>query len=202
MQSVTAPLVGPSHLHALAKNWWLVLLRGIVSILFGIVAFVWPGLTLVTLVLFYGAFALVDGVIALVSAFGKDRPAPTWWLILVGVAGIGAGVITFLWPGVTAIVLVIFIGAWALVHGIFEIVGAIKLRKEIDNEWWLILAGIISVLFGLLVLIAPGPGALGLVWAIAAYSIAFGILLVGLSFRLRKHQSPAATVTASERPAA
>lgn len=202
MQSVTAPLVGPSHLHALAKNWWLVLLRGIVSILFGIVAFVWPGLTLVTLVLFYGAFALVDGVIALASAFGKDRPAPTWWLILVGLAGIGAGVITFLWPGDVTLVLVIFIGAWALVHGIFEIVGAIRLRKEIENEWWLILAGIISVLFGLLVLIAPIPAAIGLVWAIAAYSIAFGVLLVGLSFRLRKHQSPAATVTASERPAA
>jgi uncharacterized membrane protein HdeD (DUF308 family) len=177
--------------HALAKKWWLVLLRGIVSVLFGIVAFIWPGLTLFTLVLFYGAFALVDGVIALASAFGKERAAPTWWLILVGIAGIGAGVITFLWPGLTAIVLVIFIGAWALVHGIFEIIGAIRLRKEIDNEWWLILAGIVSVLFGLLVLAAPGAGALGLIWAIAAYAIIFGILLIGLSLRLRKHQ-PAA----------
>jgi len=184
MQSVTAPLGGGAMLvHALAKNWWLVLLRGIVSVLFGIVAFIWPGLTLFTLVLFYGAFALVDGVIALASAFGKEKAAPTWWLILVGIAGIGAGVITFLWPGLTAIVLVIFIGAWALVHGIFEIIG--------DNEWWLILAGIVSVLFGLLVLIAPGPGALGLIWAIAAYAIVFGILLIGLSLRLRKHQ-PAA----------
>lgn len=193
MQSVTAPLAGPSVLNALAKNWWLVLLRGVVSILFGVVAFVWPGLTLVTLVLFYGAFALVDGVIALASAFtGGAKPAPTWWLVLAGLAGIAAGVITFLWPGVTAIVLVIFIGAWALVHGIFEIVGAIKLRKEIDNEWWLILAGVVSVLFGLMILIAPGAGALGLIWAIAAYSIAFGILLVGLSLRLRKHQ-PTAT---------
>jgi uncharacterized membrane protein HdeD (DUF308 family) len=188
MQSVTAPLAGPSLLHALAKNWWLVLLRGIVSILFGVAAFVWPGLTLVTLVLFYGAFALVDGVIALASAFGRNRPAPTWWLIIVGLAGIGVGLITFFWPGVTAIVLVIFIGAWAFVHGIFEIIGAIKLRKEIDNEWWLILAGVISVLFGLAVMIAPGAGALGLIWAIAAYSIAFGVLLIGFSFRLRKHQ--------------
>jgi uncharacterized membrane protein HdeD (DUF308 family) len=176
----------------LAKNWWLVLLRGIVSILFGLVAFAWPGLTLVTLVLFYGAFALVDGVIALVSAFtGGAKPVPTWWLVLAGLAGIGAGIITFFWPGGAALVLVTFIGAWALVHGIFEIVGAIKLRKEIDNEWWLILAGIISVLFGLLVLAAPIPAAIGLVWALAAYSIAFGVLLVGLSFRLRKHQ-PAA----------
>jgi uncharacterized membrane protein HdeD (DUF308 family) len=194
---MTAPLTGPTHLHMLAKNWWLVLLRGIVSILFGIVAFAWPGLTLFTLVLFYGAFALVDGVIALASAFtGGAKPVPTWWLVLVGIAGIAAGIITFLWPGLTAIVLVIFIGAWALVHGIFEIIGAIKLRKEIDNEWMLILAGAISVLFGLLILFAPGAGALGLIWAIAAYSIVFGVLMIGLSFRLRKHN------TATPAPAA
>lgn len=198
MQSLTAPLAAPSHLHMLAKNWWLVLLRGIVSILFGIVAFAWPGLTLVTLVLFYGAFALVDGVIALASAFtGGAKPVPTWWLVLVGLAGIAAGIVTFLWPGLTAIVLVVFIGAWALVHGIFEIIGAIKLRKEIDNEWMLILAGVISVLFGLMILFAPGAGALGLIWAIAAYSIVFGVLLIGLSFRLRKHNvTPAPTAPA------
>lgn len=192
MQSLTPPaaIAGPTHLHMLAKNWWLVLLRGIVSILFGLVAFAWPGLTLFTLVLFYGAFALVDGIIALASAFtGGAKPVPTWWLVLVGIAGIAAGIVTFLWPGLTAIVLVIFIGAWALVHGIFEIVGAIKLRKEIDNEWMLILAGVISVLFGLMVLFAPGAGALGLIWAIAAYSIVFGVLMIGLSFRLRKHNT-------------
>lgn len=182
----------------LAKNWWLVLLRGIVSILFGLVAFAWPGLTLFTLVLFYGAFALVDGIIALASAFtGGAKPVPTWWLVLVGIAGIAAGIITFLWPGLTAIVLVIFIGAWALVHGIFEIIGAIKLRKEIDNEWMLILAGVISVVFGLLVLFAPGAGALGLIWAIAAYSIVFGVLLIGLSFRLRKHNTAHAAPAAA-----
>jgi uncharacterized membrane protein HdeD (DUF308 family) len=198
MQSVTAPLAAPSHLHMLAKNWWLVLLRGIVSILFGLVALAWPGLTLVTLVLFYGAFALVDGVIALVSAFtGGAKPVPTWWLVLVGLAGIAAGIITFLWPGLTAIVLVIFIGAWALVHGIFEIIGAIKLRKEIENEWMLILAGIISVLFGLLILFAPGAGALGLIWAIGAYAIVFGVLLIGLSFRLRKHNTAPAPAAAA-----
>lgn len=198
MQSVTAPLAEPSHLHMLAKNWWLVLLRGIVSILFGIVAFAWPGLTLFTLVLFYGAFALVDGVIALASAFtGGAKPVPTWWLVLVGLAGIAAGAITFFWTGGAALVLVIFIGAWALVHGIFEIIGAIKLRKEIENEWWLILAGVISVLFGLLVLAAPIPAAIGLIWAVGAYAIVFGVLLVGLSFRLRKHNTAAAPAPAA-----
>jgi uncharacterized membrane protein HdeD (DUF308 family) len=176
-------------LEAMAKGWWLVLLRGIAAIVFGVLAFIWPGLTLLTLVLFYGAYALVDGVVALISAFtGGAKPLPTWWLILIGLCGIAAGLVTFLWPGITALVLIVFIGAWAIAHGIFEIVGAIKLRKEIDNEWWLILAGALSVIFGLIVLIAPGAGALGLIWVIGAYSIVFGILLVGLSLRLRQHR--------------
>lgn len=189
MSTSSATLPARPMLHALARNWWLLLLRGIASIVFGLLAFVWPGLTLVTLVLFYGAFALVDGVIALVAAFtGGAKPAPTWWLVVVGILGIGAGIATFVMPGITAILLILFIGAWALVHGIFEIVGAIQLRKEIDNEWMLILSGVISVLFGLIVLIAPGAGALGLVWAIAAYSIVFGISFVVLAFRLKNHR--------------
>src|SRR4051812_17329883 len=186
-RSATFP--GPQPmLHALAKNWWLVMLRGIAGIVFGVLAFVWPGLTLLTLVLFYGAYALVDGVLALVAAFtGGAKPVPSWWLILIGIAGIAAGAVTFLWPGITALVLIFFIGGWAIAHGIFEIVGAIKLRKEIDNEWWLILAGALSVIFGLIVLISPGAGALGLIWMIGTYSIIFGAMLVGLSLRLRKH---------------
>jgi uncharacterized membrane protein HdeD (DUF308 family) len=183
-----APTLQPT-VQALAKSWWLVLLRGIAAIVFGILAFIWPGLTLLTLVLFYGAYALVDGVLSLIAAFtGGAKPVPTWWLVVIGLLGIAAGLVTFLWPGITALVLVIFIGAWAIAHGIFEIVGAIKLRKEIDNEWWLILAGALSVLFGIIVLAAPGAGALGLIWIIGAYSIVFGILLVGLSLRLRKHR--------------
>jgi uncharacterized membrane protein HdeD (DUF308 family) len=175
-------------LHALAKTWWVLLLRGIAGIVFGILAFAWPGLTLITLVLFYGAYALVDGVLALIAAFsGGAKPAPTWWLIVVGLAGIAAGILTFMWPGVTAIVLIFFIGGWAIAHGVFEIVGAIRLRKEIDNEWWLILAGALSVIFGLLVIAAPGVGALTFIWVIGAYSIIFGVMLVGLSLRLRKH---------------
>jgi uncharacterized membrane protein HdeD (DUF308 family) len=173
-------------LTALSKNWWVVLLRGIVFIIFGVLAFAWPGLTLVTLVLFYGAFALIDGVLSLFSAFkGGQKAAPTWWLIVVGLIGIAAGAATFLWPGLSALVLLLFIGAWAFVRGIFEIIGAIQLRKEIDNEWMLILSGSVSVIFGLIMLIMPGAGALALVWVIAAYSIVIGVLLIGLSFRLR-----------------
>ena len=195
MQSAPSTTLTPRPmLHALAKNWWLLLLRGIAAIVFGLLAFVWPGLTLVTLVLFYGAFALVDGVIALVAAFsGGAKPVPTWWLVVIGLLGIAAGIVTFAMPGITAVLLILFIGAWALVHGIFEIIGAIQLRKEIDNEWMLILSGVVSVLFGLIVLIAPGAGALGLVWAIAAYSIVFGISFVALALRLRNHRhAPAA----------
>ena len=191
-REMTAPLHGRPMLHALAKSWWVLLLRGIASIIFGVLAFIWPGLTLVTLVLLYGAFALVDGVLSLIAAFtGSAKPVPTWWLIVVGILGIAAGIVTFLWPGITAVLLVLFIGAWALVHGIFEIIGAIQLRKEIDNEWMLILGGVLSVAFGAIVLISPGAGALGLIWVIAGYSIVFGILFIALALRLRKHSHPA-----------
>ncbi len=174
-------------LHTLAKNWWLLLLRGIAGILFGVLAFVWPGITLLTLIIFYGAYALLDGIFAIGAAIRGGDAGTRWWLILVGVLGIAAGLLTFLWPGLTALALAIFIGAWALIHGIFEIIGAVKIRKEIDNEWWLILSGALSALFGLVILIRPGAGALALVWIIGAYSIIFGALLVGFALRLKKH---------------
>src|SRR5689334_214997 len=192
LERTAAPL-GRPMLHALAARWWLLLLRGIIAILFGILAFIWPGLTLVTLVLMFGAFALVDGAIMLGAAFsGAAKPMPTWWLVLVGLLGIAAGIVTFLWPGMSAILLILFIGAWAVAHGIFEIVGAIQLRKEIENEWMLILGGIISVIFGIIVLIAPGAGALALVWWIAIYSIVFGVMFIAFALRLRRHQHHAA----------
>jgi len=178
------------NLHALAKNWWLLLMRGIAGILFGVLAFVWPGITLLSLIFLYGAYALLDGIFAIMAAI-RGGTAERWWLALIGVLGIAAGLLTFLWPGMTALVLAMFIGAWSLVHGIFEIVGAIRIRKEIDNEWWLILSGALSVLFGLAILIMPGAGALALVWIIGAYAIVFGALLVGFALRLKKHGATA-----------
>src|SRR5262249_58126704 len=146
MSMPSATLTPRPMLHALAKNWWLLLLRGIASIVFGVLAFAWPGLTLVTLVLFYGAFALVDGVIALIAAFtGGAKPAPTWWLVVVGILGIGAGIATFVMPGITAVLLVLFLRARALVHGLFEILRALPLRQEIDHPMELILSGVISL---------------------------------------------------------
>jgi uncharacterized membrane protein HdeD (DUF308 family) len=164
------------------------MLRGIAAVIFGVLAFVWPGVTLLTLVLFYGAYALVDGVFSLIAAFtGKSHGGAAWWLILVGLLGIAAGIVTFAWPGISAVVLIMLIGAWAVVCGIFEIIGAIQLRKEIDNEWLLILSGIVSVLFGFGVMAFPGAGALALVWVIAGFAIAFGILWIALALRLKKH---------------
>jgi uncharacterized membrane protein HdeD (DUF308 family) len=177
-------------LHALAQNWWLLMLRGLAGIIFGVLAFAWPGITLLTMIIFYGAYALMDGIFAIGAAFRGGDAGARWWLILIGILGIAAGLLTFLWPGLTALVLAMFIGIWSLVHGIFEIVGAIKIRKEIDNEWWLILSGALSVLFGLVMLFMPGAGALALVWVIGAYSIIFGALLVGFAFRLKRHSHP------------
>jgi uncharacterized membrane protein HdeD (DUF308 family) len=171
----------------LARNWWLILLRGICAILFGLLTFAWPGLTLITLVLLYGLFALFDGGLAIGAAITGGTPAPRWWLALVGVLGIAAGAITLMWPGITGLVLLFFIAGWAIAAGVFEIVGAIRLRKEIEGEWLLIAAGVLSVLFGLLILAFPGAGALSLAFAIATFAIVYGILLVGFSLRLKKH---------------
>jgi uncharacterized membrane protein HdeD (DUF308 family) len=179
--------LGSTMVHELAKNWWLVLLRGIAAIIFGVLAFAWPGLTLLTLILFYGAYALVDGVLAIIAAIAGGAPAPRWWLAIVGVLGILAGILTFLWPGITGLVLLFFIAGWAIAIGVFQIIGAIRLRKEIDNEWLLILSGVISVLFGIGVLLVPGAGALAIVWVIGLYAIVAGVLYIALAFRLKKH---------------
>jgi uncharacterized membrane protein HdeD (DUF308 family) len=187
MSTMPAPTHAPL-LHALARYWWLILLRGIVAIAFGVLSFIWPGITVVTLVLFWGAFALVDGVLALAHAFMGDSMGPRWWMALVGLSGIAAGVVAFMAPGLTAVVLLYFFAGWAIALGVFQIVGAIQLRKQIDNEWTLILSGVVSVLFGFLLFAVPGAGLIGFVWVIAAYAIVFGVLLIGFAFRLKKHQ--------------
>jgi uncharacterized membrane protein HdeD (DUF308 family) len=179
----------PLMLNALARYWWLILLRGVAAIIFGILAFIWPGITLVTMVLFWGAFTLVDGVLSLAHAVMGGKVGSRWWLALIGVLGIIVGLLTFLMPGVTALVLLVFIATWAIVLGIFQIIGAIRLRKEIDNEWLIGLSGALSVLFGIVLLVAPGPGLLGLIWVIASYAIVFGIMLVMEAFKLKKHQT-------------
>lgn len=171
---------------ALGRAWWIVLLRGILSLVFGIVALIWPQLSLAFLVAVYAAYALVDGVLSVGAAIRGGGISPRWWLAVGGLISIAAGVAALIWPGLTALVLIVLIGAVAIARGIFEIVGAIQLRKSIDNEWVLILSGGLSVLFGLLVIIAPGAGALALAWLIGLWAAVIGILLIALSLRLRK----------------
>ena len=171
----------------LARNWWLILLRGVLAIIFGVLTFVWPGITLFTLVIMYGVFALMDGVLAIVAAIRGGLPAPRWWLALVGVFGIAAGVLTIGYPQITALVLLLFIAGWAIATGVMQIIGAIKMRHEIEGEWLLIASGVLSVIFGLMLAAWPGAGALAMVLVIGSFAILYGILLIGFSLRLRRH---------------
>jgi uncharacterized membrane protein HdeD (DUF308 family) len=181
----------------LAHNWWLLALRGLAGIIFGILAFVWPGITLFSLVILFGAFAIANGVLSLALAAKVPKGYPRFGsLVLGGILGIIAGIITFFWPGLTAIGLLILIAAWVIATGIMEIVAAIKLRKYLNHEWLLVIAGLLSVAFGVLLVLLPGPGALFLVWWLGAYAFVFGILLLVLAFKLRRlvseHLIPAA----------
>ncbi len=178
-------------LQTLSEYWWAFLLRGILAVLFGIGAFAWPGLTLMVLVIFFGAYCLVEGIVSLIAAFGSKR----WGLHLFhGVISVAAGLVTLFWPGITTLALILIIGFWAIVGGVSEVVAAIQLRKEIEREWLLGISGVVSVLFGLAVVFWPGAGALALVWLIACYAVLFGVLLIGLGIRLHgiKNSRPSA----------
>jgi uncharacterized membrane protein HdeD (DUF308 family) len=171
---------------ALGRNWWLLALRGLAAVIFGVLAFAWPGTTLITLVWLFGAFALVNGILSLAVAINAPKGYPRFGsLILGGLLGILAGLLAFVMPGITALGLLILIASWAMVTGILEIIAAIKLRKEISNEWLLVLAGVASLAFGVVLLLQPAAGALVLIWWIGAYALLFGILLIVLAFRMR-----------------
>lgn len=181
-------------LTTLARYWWVLAVRGVAAVVFGILAFVWPGVTLATLVLLFGAYALVDGVFAVLAAVGGRRHNDHWWaLLLEGLLGIGVGVLTFRAPDITAVALLLYIAAWALATGVLEIVAAVRLRKEIEGEWWYVLGGLSSIVFAVLLLLRPDAGALALLWVIAIYAIVFGVTLVLLAFKVRGHRSRLAT---------
>ena len=168
-------------LDAYTKHWWVLLIRGLLGLLFGGMAFAWPGPTLVALVLLYGAYALVDGM----TALSVGVMARVWWLVLSGLAGVAVGIGTFFYPGITAVALFYLIAAWAIVRGIFEIIAAIELRKEISGAWALVVAGIFSIIFGLLFVAYPAPGVLALVWLIGVYAVVFGAVMIVLAILLR-----------------
>ena len=141
--------------------WWVLLLRGVLAILFGIAAYAWPGMTLVTLLTLFGAFAFVDGIFNVFHAFSGRKEDERWWVLLLeGLLGIAIGVITFQAPEITATVLILYIGFWAMATGVLRIVLAVRLRKEIEGEWWMALAGLAGIVFGVFMVARPGAGAL------------------------------------------
>lgn len=179
-----------------ARYWWAMLIRGIAAVLFGILALFLPRLTLLVLIAIFGAWALIDGIFAIVSALRTPESAGRRvWLLVEGIVSILAGLIAFFRPGITALVVLYFIAGWAIVTGILEIVQAVELRRVIRNEWLLILGGVASVIFGILLAIFPAAGLLTVVWLIGIYSIIFGSLLIGLSLRLRSTQGGTVTRT-------
>jgi len=171
----------------LARSWWALALRGVAAVLFGILAFAWPGITLASLILLYGAFALVGGIFSIAAAIaGRPQGGQPWWALLIdGLLGIAVGIVAFAWPGITALALLYLIAFWAVFTGVLQVIAAVQLRKEIQGEWLLALSGILSVLFGVALVVRPMAGALAVIWLIGAYSIAFGVLMIVLGFRLR-----------------
>lgn len=175
---------------ALARNWWTLIIRGIVAILFGLLAVILPGLTLTALIFLFGAYAVVDGVFAIAAAAMGGGMANRWVLLLEGIVSIIAGVVAFVWPGLTALALLYVIAFWAILTGVLEIIAAVRLRHEIANEWVLGIAGVASILFGLIAIVFPRAGALSIIWIIGVYAILFGVLLIALGLRIRSwHQT-------------
>lgn len=169
-----------------ARSWSLLMLRGLAAIGFGLLAWTRPDITIRGLVFVFGVYVLVDGVLAVFTALsGRYEQNGRWVLLFGGVIGIGVGIMTFVSPHVTALALLFYIAVWAVVEGVLEIFLAISLRRQVEGEWRLIFAGIVSVVFGGLLMARPGAGALAMLWMIAAYAVGFGILLVMLSFKLR-----------------
>ena len=178
----------------LIRNWWIPVLRGVVGILFGFLAFAYPRLTIEVFVYLFGAYALIDGVIALALAFDVSRGRG--WLVLSGIAGIAAGVLTFIYPSTTAVALVYIVAAWAIITGFFEIVAAFEWRQVVSDTWMLGFAGVLSIILGVLLFSSPGAGLLAWAWLIGFYAIVYGVLYIAAGIRLKSFQP---TQTASSR---
>ncbi len=171
----------------IAREWWVFLVRGIAAIVFGVMALVWPVATLLVLVIMFGAYVLVDGVTLLVALIRGDAPARrhAWAVGIMGALGIVAGIVTFAWPDATALTLLYVVAFWAIAMGVMQMMAAIALRREIDGEFWMGLGGLVSVVFGAVLILFPGAGLLSLVWLVGFWAITFGASSVGLAFRLR-----------------
>jgi uncharacterized membrane protein HdeD (DUF308 family) len=170
----------------LQKSWWMLALRGVAALLFGILAILWPNITLLVLVALFAAYAFITAGASVYAAIQNRKTDKGWWMVLLlGLFAFAAGVLAVIYPAVTALVLVLLMGANALVTGVLDIAIAVRLRKTISNEWLLILAGIVSVVFGILVMVFPGAGALAMVWIVSFYAVFTGVLLLALALRMR-----------------
>jgi uncharacterized membrane protein HdeD (DUF308 family) len=171
---------------SIIRNWWLVALRGVVALIFGVLTIFRPGVTLAALILLFGAYAIVNGIFTVVVAIAHHRGEPHWVSLLVsGVLSVALGIVAFVMPRLTALSLLYIIAAWAIVTGVSEVATAIRLRRVITGEWLLVIAGVLSVLFGVFLVLFPGAGALAVTLWIATYAVMLGILLIALAFRLR-----------------
>jgi uncharacterized membrane protein HdeD (DUF308 family) len=190
----------PTVIHS---NWWLLALRALAAVILGLLTFLQPEVTLFVLVALFGIFCLINGILTLVMAYRRGRGQPRWWaLALEGLASLIAGGLTLAWPGISLLGLLYVVALWAITTGIFQIVTAIRLRKQITGEWLLLLGGVLSVLFGGLVLFWPGIGALVLSWWIGGYLFAIGIMLGILSYRLRRQSAGGSPASSSMTSAA
>lgn len=174
-------------LRVMSDNWWVLLIRGIAAILFGLMALILPGLTVVALLIAFGAYAIVDGVMGCILAFRRKSEDDRWWVWLIeGLLSIVIGLMALFWPVAASLALVIWMAAWALVAGIMRVIAAIRLRKEIKGEWALGLSGVLMMIWGLLMAMVPAAGILSIAWLLGVFSLAGGILMIVLSLRLRK----------------
>lgn len=181
----------------LARHWWTVALRGVIAILFGIAALARPGVAVLALVVLFGIYVLIDGVLAIATAIWAAGRRLRWWPFAVeGLVGVAIGIATFAWPAITAVALVLLIGWWSLVTGVFEIIAAVRLRDLIRGEWLLALSGALSLLVGVLLLVFPAVGAVSVVWVIGLYALVFGVLLLTLGIRLRNFSGEEASAPA------
>ncbi len=173
-------------LFTICKRWWVLLIRGVAAIALGICAIAWPGPTLLSLVFLFGAFSIIDGIAAIILGFRGEADGTVWWtMVILGLIAIAAGIAAYAWPGLTLLLLATIIAASAIARGVFEIYAAITLRKELDDEWILGLSGVMSIIFGLLIMFRPGAGLIALTLLIGAYMLALGIFAIALALRLR-----------------
>jgi len=179
-------------LELVARNWWVYIIRGLLALIFGLYAWFMPGMAMMVLLMFFGIFVLMEGIFSIIGAIAGRKYSEVWWLILLeGIAGVALGLLTLIRPEFVASVIVIFIALWAIWGGLFRIIAAVRLRKELDGEWLLIFGGVVSILFGLMLFKHTGAGIVAISWLIAFFASMFGMLLISFGIKARKFQKQA-----------